>query len=165
MTTEEALPEPSQALRGATLASLLDTMREQMLCGGRCPPLTLERPSPSGFELSLWRCGRDFKVRVTSHGTVLRERHGESLSVNHIEPAEAEALAQSFARAHEQVERQPPVVVRPVDALLERSVWAREYVDLERDGTELAVVGPPCKQDREAFPLADEIDRVAHVID
>jgi hypothetical protein len=157
MTVEdETLPAPS----------LLDTMREQILCNGRCPPLSLERPPSSGFELTLWRCGRDFKVTVTSHGTVLRERHGEILTIHHIEPAAAEALGRSFESAGEAVERQHSVV-RPVDALFKNSMQAREYVTMVKDDRELVVVGPACVRSRDAgaFPLADAIDRAAHVID
>jgi hypothetical protein len=157
---EEALPEPS----------LFDTMREQIFCNGRCPPLVLERPPPSGFELLMWRCGRRFDVRITSHGTVLRERHGEVLAIDHIEPADAEALARSVENARKPLERQPSVTVRPVDALFERSVdyRAHEFVTLERADKAFGIVGPKCGRSRDAsgaFPLADEIDRVAHVID
>jgi hypothetical protein len=165
MTEEEALPEPS----------LFDTMREQIICNGRCPPLVLERQPPSGFsgfEILMWRCGRRFDVRITSLGTVLRERRGEALVIDHIKPADAEALArsvESVAKPVEMHEGQRSGCAGPGDSVFKHSVDYRpnEFIRLERLGGDVSVVGPKCSRSRDAgaFPLADEIDRVAHVID
>jgi hypothetical protein len=140
---------------------MVDTMLERMLCHGECPPLDLDGPSPSYFELTMWRCGRDYDVRITSHGTVLRERYGRVLAIDHIEPADAQALVSKFEAAEGRQSR----VVQGAGAMFATSVDRRETVTLERGGRKRSIVGPACNgvRERGAFPLADEIDRVGHV--
>jgi hypothetical protein len=100
--TTETPPAPFFGAGEATPAPrVLDAMREQIFCHGRCPPPP--PPDLSDVELTLKRSERAFAVEVRLDGTVVFEGwcscEARCRVVEHIPPADAQALVHDFETA------------------------------------------------------------------
>ena len=154
----EAQPAPVVAADEAAPApSMVDAMREQMLCLGRCPPPDLDGQPPSNVELTLQSWTRAYAVKVRTDGTVVFEGYpGGKLQgrvVEHIDPADAQALVRRFESAGARFDASDvsaPEIFRHVTDLPASSLTLTRG---RRTLTILQLAGAP-------FALADEVDRV-----